>query len=158
MTETILAFDPGGVTGWSLWLMTDSTPMHRIDYGLVRGGIDGMLDFFEQKLGGLHPSLVICERFNPDLGDANKEYDALEITGALRGACRALGIELVFQDIGMKAQCKDSVLKRLGLWIDGPEVEHEDGRDVNDSQIHALAWAKVNDHVPTVEWAWPPWV
>lgn len=156
MTETLLSFDPGQVTGWSLWAFDDGHAFQRLEFGLIKGGLDGVLDWIERHLGLLRPSLTLVERFNPDLGDANKDYEAMLIMGALKAACRALGIDLEFQDIDMKALCRDEVLKVHGLWIDGPEVDHTDGRDVNDSEINALAWAKAHDHEPTVALYWPP--
>lgn len=157
MAEMLLAFDPGGATGWSLWLLDEDNPLQRVEYGLIQGGEDGFLDWAEQHLGQLRPDIIVCERFNPDLGtgDGRKSYEPMLIQGALKAICRALGIEVIWQDIGMKSLCRDDVLKRSGLWVEGSDVGWEDGRDVNDSAIHALAWAKVSDHEPSVRCYWP---
>lgn len=157
-TECILVFDPGEVTGWSLWNFASEYPLQRLEFGVIPGGVDGFLDWLEEHLGILAVSIVICEWFNPALGTGGgfKNYEAMEIQGALRGACRALAIDLVKQQVDMKAECTDDALKRAGLWIENAEVEWEDARDVNDTQRHALAFAKSQDHEPTIRAIWPP--
>lgn len=152
----MLFVDPGEATGWSLWNYDPHFPLQRLEFGLIPGGLNGFLDWSEVRLGLLHAD-VICERFNPALGtaDGSKNYEPMYIEGALRAICRALGLSLEFQDVGMKALCGDHVLKRNGLWIHNSEVEWEDARDVNDTQRHALAWALSNDHAPSLSAYWP---
>lgn len=161
--ELILAIDPGDTTGWSLWCLPDDAPVMRLSYGAIKGGYDGFVWWMESSFTALGPSLVIFERFNPDLGyGKSKDYTALEIQGAARALVRALGVELVMHDTAMKAMCPDTDLKRLGFWITpaaarvDPAIMHEDARDVNDSQIHVLAHCKAIDHEPTLEAFWPP--
>lgn len=161
--ELVLAMDPGGVTGWSLWQYPHASPAMRLNYGLIKNGLDGFLYWSERNLGVIQPSLIIFERFNPDLGyGKSKDYQALEIQGAIKAMARALGIDLMLHDNSMKALCRDDDLERLNFWISpeqakvDPAILHVDGRDVNDSQIHALAHAKAVDHEPTVTEFWPP--
>lgn len=162
MTESLLAIDPGQVTGWSLWALDADSPLQRLDYGLVKGGSDGWLEWQERHLGGLRPDVIVFEKFNPSLGyGASKDYEAMIVEGEFKAACRALGLEITFHDTAMKALCSDGDLRRLGYWIMpkdakvDPAIMHEDARDVHDSFIHALAWAKASDHEPTVEAYWP---
>lgn len=154
--ETMLVFDPGQATGWSRWVLPQSAPIMRLEYGLIPGGVQGFFRWLEA--GGLNdrPTIIVCERFNPDLGERVKDYEPIRVEVALEGACRALALEITWQDIDMKPMCRDSTLKRLGLWVENSEVDWEDARDVNDTQRHALAWCKTHDHEPTVHWAWPP--
>lgn len=162
MTDSLLSVDPGQVTGWSLWALDDEHPLQRLEYGLVKGGVEGWLTWQERRLGELRPDVIVFENFNPNLGYGGaKDFEALEIKGAFRAGCRALGLEVTFQETDMKALCKDDDLRRLGLWIlpseakVDPAIMHEDARDVHDSFIHALAWAKASGHEPTVALYWP---
>jgi len=162
VSETIWSCDPGGTTGWSLWELPDDSPIMRLDYGAIKGGFLGYLFWMERNLAVLRPSLIIFERFNPDLGYGKaKDYEALEIQGSARTAASALGIDIVLHDTNMKALCHDDDLKRLGFYITpaqakvDPAILHTDGRDVNDSEIHALAHAKAIDHEPTMTAFWP---
>jgi hypothetical protein len=163
VAETIWFCDPGGTTGWSLWAFPDTSPAMRLEYGAVKSGVEGFLTWSERTLGVLRPDAIVFERFNPDLGyGKSKDYEALEIQGVVRAVARALGIDLIFQDTDMKAMCSDADLKRLGFYIEpaqarvDPAIMHVDARDVNDSQIHAMAFAKATDHAPTIEAFWPP--
>lgn len=154
MTDVILVFDPGEATGWSLWLLDDDAPMQRVEFGVIPGGVDGFLDWIETRLGSLRPT-IICERYDPLRGGRFKNYTAMYIEGALRAVCRALALEIIWQDPDMKTLCSDECLKTNGLWIENDEVEWEDARDANDTQRHALGWGKTIDHEPTVEFYWP---
>ena len=163
MNETIWTCDPGGTTGWSLWELPEDAPIMRLDYGAIKGGPLGFMFWMERNLALLRPSVIIFERFNPDLGyGKSKDFDALIIQGLVMGAASALGIDLMYHETAMKALCSDADLKRLGYWITpaearvDPAILHEDARDVNDSQIHALAHAKSIDHEPTLAAFWPP--
>ncbi|MDF2915889.1 MAG: hypothetical protein K0S70_106 [Microbacterium sp.] len=162
MGETILGIDPGGTTGWSLWELPDDLPAMRLQYGAIKGGAMGFLFWMERNLGPLRPSLIVFERFNPDLGYGDaKDYEALIIQGLVMGAASALGIDLLLHETGMKAMCTDDALKRLGFYITpaeakvDPAIMHEDARDVNDSEIHVLAHAKAIEHQPTLDAFWP---
>lgn len=161
MSESLLALDPGEVTGWSLWVLDDDAPLQRLDYGLIHGGTFGAAEWLEQRLGVLRPDILVCERWNRFDGRAGDPTYPLQIEGLLIGAARALGLEITWQSNGMKDLCRDSTLKEFGFYIMpaaakvDPAIMWEDARDVNDSQRHALAWAKAADHEPTVTAFWP---
>lgn len=158
MSKLVLSIDPGKASGWSLWVYDDDAPFRRLEYGLIPGGYDGFMNWAELHLAGYRDATIIFERFNPKLGtgDGAKDYEAMLIEGGLRAVARALSIRVVLHEIGMKALCSDAALKRAGLWIENEDVDWEDARDVNDSQIHALAYAKGTlGHDPTIELYWP---
>jgi len=157
MTETVLAIDPGKVSGWSLWLFEQDRPLQRIEYGLVHGGLPGWTTWMEVRLWGLRPDVVVCEKFELDGRTVSPDLTPLLIEGGLFVAMSALGMQPpVFQTTDYKAQVSDVILKRLGLFIEraqartDPAILHTDGDDVNDSQRHALAWAQSIEHIPTV--------
>lgn len=157
MDETLLSIDPGQATGWSLWTFADDHALQRLDYGVIPEGLDGFLRWAEARIGALRPSVTVFELFRPNLGynAHSKDYEAMLIEGALKATARALALEVVYQGNDMKALCSDADLKRLGLWVENSEVEWTDARDVNDSQRHALAWAKANGHEATIDAFWP---
>lgn len=154
MSEPMLFMDPGETTGWSLWNYEETLPLMRLEWGYITGGFEGVMDWGERHLGLLRPD-IYCERFDPLRGNNHKNFEPMLIEGGLRAIARALGLPFEYQDTGMKALCTDETLRRNGLWIENSEVEHEDARDINDSQIHALAWGKSHDHQPTIERYWP---
>jgi hypothetical protein len=160
VTDTLLTFDPGKTTGWSLWCFDEDHPLQRLEYGLIKGGVHGFADWIEQHLGVMRPDVLICEKWDRDGRQFGRAEFSLPIEGLLIGACRALGLEITWQGTDMKALCKDSVLRASGLWLYGkdPEIDWEDARDVNDAQIHALAWAKAHGHEPTTSLFWPEYV
>ena len=162
MTESILAFDPGDVTGWSLWAYDPDYPVQRLEYGMIHGGLEGFIQFLELRLGRLHPDILICERFNTEDGRVGRaDLTPIYLEGALAAICSALGIEIIWQDTYMKSLCTDDTLRAHGLYIYpkqvkvDPAIMHTDARDVNDSQIHVLAYAKSTDHEPTIALYWP---
>jgi hypothetical protein len=152
----VLAFDPGGATGWSLWFYDVDEPMQRVDYGVVAGGADGFCEWLWRHHSLLmRASVHIIEHYVPDGGPGEVD-DALQVEGALRGTLAALCLPpLVQQRRHDKRQVSDDLLHRVGLWVGNDEVDWEDARDVNDSEIHALAWAKMREHLPTLAAYWP---
>ena len=160
MSELLLAIDPGEVTGWSTWQLEDDAPLTRLDYGLVKGGALGWRSWMSAKMR-MRPGLIVCERFNPNDGRAGKAnyVDHLRIEGGLLVAADALGLpDPIWHHNDMKALCSDATLKSHGLWLTGRDerIGWQDARDVNDSQRHALAWAKAAGHEPTLLRYWPP--
>lgn len=163
MTDILLALDPGESTGWSSWLIDDDAPLQRIDYGLIKGGLKGFVMWMSTTLGN-RPDLIVCEEFNPHLGyggGSAKNYEPLYIEGALYAMTDALQLEVVWQGADMKPLCSDEKLREQGLYIsnaearENPAISWMDARDVNDSQRHALAWAKLTEHEPTISSLWP---
>lgn len=152
----VIAFDPGGATGWSFWHYDVDEPMVRTDYGVIAGGADGFCEWlWRHHHLLLRASVSVIEHYVQDGGPGEAD-DALQVEGALRATLAALSLPpLVQQRRHDKRQVSDTVLKASGVWVTNDEVDWEDARDVNDSQIHALAWAKMREHGPTVAFYWP---
>lgn len=162
MTESVFVLDPGKVTGSSLWLLDRDAPVQRVEYQMIHGGMDGFISFMEVRLGPMRPDLVICEQWNVNDGrQFGDPTEPLRIEGAIATMCSALGIELVWQKNDMKALCSDETLKEHGLYIfpkdakTDPAINWTDARDVNDTALHMLAWAKASGHEPTIDLYWP---
>lgn len=150
----LLSIDPGEATGWSAWYVPDDEPMVRFDYGLVRGGLPGFVKWWASighAIVDAPRDVVVCEKFELG-GDVRfPNVEPLRIEGALFALSAR---RVVWQKRTDKAQVPDLLLREHGLWLTGKDVDWEDGRDVNDAQVHALIWGKF-DHMPTLEGYWP---
>lgn len=157
MEKHVLGLDPGKVTGWSRWEMAPERPLRRLEYGLIRDGVDGMTDWLMQHHRWVRESVLVVEGFT--IESTKVEYRIpLRIEGAIIASCMFLGAPPpLFQPRTTKRAVADADLKAHGLWLHGsdPWIQWEDARDVNDSQIHVLAYAKHADHQPTVRQFWP---
>lgn len=155
--ELVLAIDPGMATGWSMWEMSPEKPMHRLEFGLTADGCEGFLDWLDEIRLDLIDHFVI-EDFRLAGDTKNPNLEALEIIGGLRAFCRFTGKPAPErQHRSLKPQVSDELLKRHGLWVAPGDTHWVDGRDINDSAIHALLWAKHQEHLPTLERYWPEW-
>jgi len=158
MTKRLVAIDPGKATGVSVWRVPGDEPIERIDYKLIQGGADGFIEWmlFEPE----DADIFVVEQFIQDGRTPRVDPNALQIEGFLKG------YELVQKDKehpiwefhwqrnAAKGIVGDKVLKQHGYWLTGKQVGWTDGRDVNDSQLHALYWAKLN-HRPSLEYYFP---
>lgn len=157
MKLQVLGFDPGEVTGWSLFEVPDDAPLRRLDYGLIKGGVDGVIDWCVQHPRYLRSSTVVSEGFIPE-SNAVEWRTPIRIEGVLLGLCSIYGAAPpIFQSRSTKRAVGDGLLKAHGLWLRGDDVKvgWTDARDVNDSQLHVIARVKHDEHVPTLRALWP---
>lgn len=158
MLERWLGIDPGKATGWSIWCHREDAPLQRESFGVVTNGVYGVAE----ALGGLTygVDVVICEKFDLDSRTKSPGLEPKLIEGALILHCWQRGVELVFSRKDQKARVKDAAIKAAGLWVKGRAVDWTDGRDVNDSTKHVLAYAldqEVHQQAqPTARWLFPP--
>lgn len=157
MEQYVVAFDPGFATGWSRWQCHSDRMLERIDYGLITDGLDGFTEWCLEHPRYLAESIVISEGFIPQ-SLAVEWRTPIRIEGAMSAFCAAYATPPpIFQPRNAKHAVADDLLKRHGLWLAGndPKIAWQDARDVNDSQLHALAWAKHDGHLPTIRALWP---
>lgn len=149
----LLAIDPGWATGISVWRVPEDEPIEREAYWLVKGGPSGFDEWWTEVFWDDDRFEIVCEQFIQDGRSPKVDPNALQIEGYLMGVW---GIdEVIWQRNSMKnTKSGDKLLKQHGYWLKGSEVNWKDGRDVNDSQLHALAWAK-NNHAPSQEFFFP---
>lgn len=158
--EMVLAIDPGETTGWSLWWNDPYRPLYLLGSGLVQGGLKGFGDWVGRgPLAQFPIGIVICEHYVPDGRPGDPELAAPKIEAVLLFTLRDGRARIVLQPNTYKRQVSDAILQEHGLWVDPTEAQfrfnHTDGRDINDTMLHALAWAKTNDHQPTIAHYWP---
>ena len=149
-TRRILAFDPGGTTGWSTWELPADRPLVNIDHGQWEGGLDGFVLNAQRVLRTFDPNVIVSESFVldgrariVDITPARIET-AIDMIFGKWGA----GLSVVWQRNVQKAQATDDFLKRNGLWFVGQE-------HARDSARHAIAYAKGRRHLATIEHYWP---
>ena len=140
-----------------MWIVPDDEPIEREAYLLVQGGIEGFDEWFSNTFWDddrfTRDDVMVCEEFIQDGRTPKVDTNALLIQGYLIGAWGFNDVK--WQRNAMKnAKTGDALLKQHGLWLTGKQVGWKDGRDVNDSQLHALAWAK-NNHAPSQDYFFP---
>lgn len=141
--STLLALDPGGTTGWSLWELPETEPLRHLQHGMVKGGLGGFLHWWLPD--GIVPDIVVAEDFILDGRTLTPDTTPLEILGALQ----AIRPDLIRQRNTAKALVPDSLLSAHGWKWKGA------GHD-RDSARHAIAYARTIRHMPTLRAFWPP--
>lgn len=144
--KTVIAFDPGLITGVASGTFTESTPLELTDSGAIT--YQELLDGFGIILE-TEPDFVVAEKFESrsDQGFA-PDLSSLRVEGLLDLAFQQ---DVVWRSPSKKSQVPDDLLREHGLWKTGSDVEWEDGRDVNDAIIHLIGFVAFDlRHVPTI--------
>lgn len=140
----LLALDPGGTTGWSLWRYTAIEPLTLISYGMVGLGLTGFLHWWQENFASMEVDEIVIEDFVLDGRTPRPDTTALELIGA---TIALSPVPVIRQRNVAKIHATDEMLKRSGLWWRGA------GHD-RDSAKHALALVKTRRHVPTIARYW----
>lgn len=147
----LVSIDPGVATGVCLGTFNEHQPFERIEFWLIKNGLDGFLDWYRHKAPEeAYFARWVSERFVLRDNDFIANTEPLRIEGAMA----ALSLNPIYQLRTDKALVKDQVLKDRKLWVTGSMCGHTDGRDVNDAQVHALAYLKKLRHRPTLIHYW----
>lgn len=170
----LLSFDPGKVTGITLGHYSDTKAYERDAFWAVQGGLEGFLGWFGNHFSPDYDSYNLTDYFYPDehgpearepitwaYADGqivserfvlrSQKFVADTTPILIEGAMAALGMEPIYQLRSDKALVPDQILKDQLLWVTGSMCGWTDGRDVNDSAIHALAYLKKQKHLPTLQ-------
>lgn len=143
----VLAFDPGGTTGWALGYYSDKDPLAFLDGGQITGGVDGFVKWAWEMEDTIRLSspVIVSESFN--LRPAVKFPDVMPLR--IEGAMTAIfgPGTVIYQPPAAKSLITDNRLRANGLWIPG-QRHHMDAR------IHALAYARKILHPPTLRKYW----
>jgi hypothetical protein len=144
--ETIVAYDPGLVTGVAEGVFSETEPLRilggaALSYDEIIEGFGHMLAVnFDHKISEKFVART-DNQFVPDLTPARVE-------GILDLAYER---DIVWRSRTKKEQVPDRILKEHGLWVTGKDVDWTDGRDVNDAIIHMIGYVAFDlRHVPTI--------
>lgn len=141
MTTALAAVDPGDSCGFCFLVDGD-----RVAYGQgeplnVIGQVTGFLRFHLGKPDTY--AAVACERFTISRRTArlSPQRGALDVTAELRADVHRLGVAVSLQSPSdAKRLAPDKLLRSLGLWLTGGDLNLPDANDANDATRHALLW------------------
>ena len=139
--KTILALDPGRTTGASLWRYSDTEPLECTWHGQIMYGVKG---FILYMLDHIEPDIVVAEQFVLDGRTPNPDVTPLKIEGAMMAHYDPDFTDIVFQRNNFKKHVSNELLKAHDLYWKGEP-------HAMDSARHALAFMKVNKHMPTLK-------
>ncbi len=142
--QTIMAFDPGKITGVALGSFGDDVPLQVMDAEAVTYD-----EFIDVARNEVVPELdhVVVEVF-----ESRANEFAADLTGVrVEGILETWFDNIVWRSPADKVQVPDRILKEHNLWVKGSDVDWEDGRDVNDAIIHMLGHVAFGlKHLPTL--------
>lgn len=144
----LLALDPGGTTGYSLWTYDSLTPLTLLEHGQIPGGLLGFSLWAREYRSAHWIDQVVSEDFVDDDRTDSPEVVSLRIEGAIVALLQIEGASVVWQRNTAKAAADDLFLKRHGFWFKGQE-------HARDSARHAIHYMKARRHMPTIERFWP---
>lgn len=145
--QKIISFDPGYVTGIATGVFDDEEALTITGYAAVT---------YENMLAGW--SNLLEAEYQHVVSEVFKARTDNEFVPDLTGVRVEGLIDLAYtpfvrwRERTKKNQVPDQLLKDHGLWLTGPQVNWEDGRDVNDAIIHMLGYVAFDlRHKPTLQ-------
>lgn len=138
---TLLALDPGKTTGASLWKYSDTEPLECTWRGQILHGVEG---FIKHIIDHPKPDIVVAEQFVLDGRTPNPDVTPLQIEGAILTYYDTELTLVAFQRNNFKKHVSNELLKAHDLYWKGEP-------HAMDSARHALAFMKVNKHMPTLK-------
>lgn len=145
-------------TGLFLGRFSDDTPLERISYAQVSGGLEGLKEHLVPTRGIY---TVVCEKFSPrPMARTYRlaELEPLRIEGWLTSRFSDITWQspgyMVLEKGKTTAENKklsDNLLKRGGLWLTGKNVGLKDANDANAAAKHALAHMRSIKHQPSID-------
>lgn len=138
----VLAFDPGGTTGWAYGVYSDTTALQFVDGGQIPNGCPGFVEWFkhDKNIGLLRPDVLVSESFQLRPGVKSPDVTPLRIEGAITALWGTENV--VWQQPAQKSLIPDELLRERGLWIKGQ-------RHQMDARIHLAGYVIRQHHKPT---------
>ena len=156
---TLMAIDPGMMSGYFYGEFDELTPLMRIGYKQIPGGSKGLFDFLQGRIA----DVVVCEKFTPRPNGGRQfrldEFEPIRIEGWMEvfypNVAWQKPAAMVLRNGATQTERKrssDNVLRETGWWLTGsdPNVNYKDANDVNAAAKHALAYIRSIGHEPTI--------
>jgi hypothetical protein len=131
----LLAVDPGGTTGWSLWAISDDGHPELISSGqvLTWHGLDGIISE-DVAIVVMEAFRLFPQRAKEQIGS---DFPAVQVIGVVRYLCEKRGIEVVLKPAGDKEFFDDKKLEIAGF-MPYERGERHHNRHALDSVRHML--------------------
>jgi len=144
--KDIVSFDPGYAIGMAVGEFSDTEPLKLVDAMIV--DYPSFAQLVGPILSGTQADYVVSEKFVLSSGnDFTADLTAVKVEGQLESVFP----EIHWRQRSDKVQVSDDLLKRIGWWKTGEDVEWDDGRDANDAIIHMLGFVAFElNHIPTL--------
>jgi hypothetical protein len=135
----ILAFDPGGTTGWCSAYIDEDGVVDLVDYGQLTGDHHYTL---QKLLANKKPDIIICERFEK----RNNDFSLLiscEYIGIIKASHQKRDVILIMQGASAaKSFMSDAKLLRLNARI----TPATNNGHANDARRHLMYFLATADH------------
>jgi hypothetical protein len=141
--KTLLALDPGKTTGISIWQFDANTPLTHIAHHQCEQGLEGFIRFMMPHEKVAPFDVIVSESFKLDGRTPNPDITPLKIEGALDVMSVLMQAPLYFQPNNFKAHVDNGKLKEHNLYWPGQQ-------HAMDSARHAITWAMIQRHMPTL--------
>lgn len=164
---TLLAIDPGMATGLFWGEFDGMTPLRRVGYAQIPGGVEGLNEWIgarEENANVIALAEVIAvEKFTARPHARQWKMDELEpirIEGYLYGMWghrinwqhpAAMVLKGAADTQAGRKRASDDVLRRNGWWLTAKDTGLKDANDANAAAKHALAYMRSIGHMPTVD-------
>jgi hypothetical protein len=123
--KTILALDPGGVTGWFLATIEADTGLvgtpnfGQLELRNTNGELlphgDPLLVLLDDVVSQHEYLMVVAENYRPEFARA-QDYAAMEYLGLVEGWCRRRLVSFERQDRGIKTFWTKEKLQKVNAW------------------------------------------
>lgn len=159
---TLIAIDPGQMTGVFVGGYSETEPLERTAYAQIPGGLAGFSEWLSHKFEvGYIWDTIVSEKFSTRPMSRQYKLEELEpirIEGMLAWVFEQEIVwqapaKMVLRQGSTQAERKrksDDVLRDGGLWLTGKDVDYKDANDANAAAKHALAYMRSIKHAPTL--------
>jgi hypothetical protein len=144
--KSILAFDPGGTTGFAFIGYTDDTEAVIFESGQIPNGHRGFIEWWNDRVVYLPETVIVCESFTLREGVRGVNLEPCYVMGALEALYND---KIFYQSPSYKSFCDNDALKELGFYVRGQQ-------HARDAFRHAVAYLRTQErHKPTLLKGWP---
>ncbi len=115
----LYSVDPGLITGFGAWCGQDRFLLNSLR---AMEAVSDLEDMISGAVDMNEHVIVVAERFTLTSVKHTRQYDALEVIGALRYLCNRHGAEFELQSRAARMRVSNSVARRFGDWTDDHQL------------------------------------